>query len=384
VAELHRRAGASSAPTPQSVALEAESRDPSKSSSLVHVKRPHAYSDSTCAQSEHHSHASLGGEDEQDEQDGGSEEESGREAEGGLRGEELAEGRGCQAGRPRRERRRSSFVCSTAALSFQWQRPENVLIFVDWDDTLLPTSWLAARPWFRAWSAEGGAAAPADVPAADRELLAALDATARGFLLAASLLGRVCCVTLAARPWQSRSMEALLPRLAQLWRELGVEVCYAQEVKCRCSGQVPAWVLTSEDPLEHAVVREEVHVRKKKRAMQRLLRRCLRRSSWRNVLSFGDGVTEQTAIQELAFESDAVCGEQRDLLVKTVKMYEEPDCAQLCAELQMLTAWLPPLVSLVDDFGTIVDESEEGLLDTYQQLVELSELGGQGEAAVLS
>mmetsp|Transcript_55423 Transcript_55423/g.129013 ORF Transcript_55423/g.129013 Transcript_55423/m.129013 type:complete len:485 (+) Transcript_55423:68-1522(+) len=276
---------------------------------------------------------------------------------------------------------------SGSALSAHWQRPENVLLLLDWDDTICPTSWLVSRPWFRIWQA-GLADLASCAPPDDLELLSELDKTARAFVLAAARFGRVCCVTLAQRPWQSRSMEAFLPRLARTWHKLGVEVCYATEEKCMSACEVPPWVHSAQDPYEHAVVREAMQVTKKQLAMQRLIRRFYRTSNWKNVLNFGDGLTEHNAVQEIAFQFNSRhihdSGVQRGFLVKSVKMIEEPDCAQLCAELQMLTAWLPSLVSLMEDHHTVVDEREEELLDTCQRLKRLAERVASSKSSLQS
>jgi len=240
---------------------------------------------------------------------------------------------------------------------------------LDWDDTILPTTWLTSKRWFRLWALNKQGAEP-EVPSEDREALAELDHTARAFVLAASQLGRVCCITLAKRPWQTRSMQAFFPRLSQTWQELNVEVRYADEERCMKTGDMPAWVASAVDPLEQAVVREEVQAKKKQRAMQHLLRRFYRKARWRNVLSFGDGWAEMRALHEIAF---AQPGDQPGLLVKTVKMLEDPDCKRLCAELQVITAWLPALVSLDEDVDVVFDESEESFLDMHQRLLHPAE-----------
>jgi len=174
-------------------------------------------------------------------------------------------------------------------------------------------------------------------------------------------------------------MQAFLPRLAALWHELGIEVLYAQEVRCRAYAQEPSWVPASHDPLEYAVLREEMHVRKKKQAMLRVLRRTLGQSKWKNVLSFGDGAAEQNAIQEIAFRMGGYA-EQRRLLVKNVKLLEEPNCDQLCTEVQAMTACLPALITLADDFTVVINDIEEGLLTAYQRLRDLAEGGATGES----
>jgi len=256
--------------------------------------------------------------------------------------------------------------------SATWQIPEGVLIFVDWDNTIFPTTWIEEKPKFQQWWK--GECTAAEVLSADEHMaLQELDKSARGFVVAASQLGKVCCVTLAKRPWVDRTIQAFLPRLAEAWNEIGIETHYASEEKVETRCMSPgSWDVSKQmraNDEESQLAQLEVFSKKKQHSMSKALKKYYggRRHSWKNVLSFGDGPYERRALQDIGFEHQnpvsSRTGEVKPLKVKTVKLMEDPDVEQICHTLQLLQAWLPKMVFWDTDFD--MDLGADGDSDDF-------------------
>lgn len=250
-----------------------------------------------------------------------------------------------------------------------WRQPDNVLIVIDWDDTILPTTWLAMRPWFRNWVRGKGSVETAleGADQKDREKLAELDLAARSFIQTACHLGRPFFVTLAQRPWVERSMKAVLPQLAELWETCGLTVSYAEEEVLPTSERSGCWCKKpcKAGQLEDAVFELQKRSDQKRKVMHRLLRRFYKKTDniWLNVVSFGDGAAERSALQEIAFWHEnppsPESGELLDFRAKSVQLFEEPDCAQLTGQLKVLQEWLPVLVSLDQDLDAVLGVGDD-------------------------
>jgi len=215
---------------------------------------------------------------------------------------------------------------------------------------------------------------------ADAALMSDLDQAARSFLVSASELGKVCCITLASQKWHSRTMAAFLPRTAAAWHELGIEVHYASKERLEtrrasqrynCSTWSVKTALTDEG--EKRMMEENIKVSKKRRAMSKVLRRFYGTgASWKNILNFGDSPCERQALWDAAFghrnPTSSKTGSPKPFRVKTMKMMEVPSCSELREELQQLQAWLPLLVHLDNDLdGTLACE-EEARMEVQQHL----------------
>lgn len=260
-----------------------------------------------------------------------------------------------------------------------WRRSDNVMLLLDWDDTLLPSTWMMSKSWFRRWVRDEAAGRDvlqmADV---DRLKLAELDVIACDFLWAASHSGRVCCVTLARRPWQERSMRAFMPKLAELWKELNVEVHYASEFYVETPSRHGAWCQRPCEATQLEQVIHELQIRcdQKRRAMKRVLNRFYRDTdSWCNVVSIGDGPAERFALQELAFHWRQPRNAEQRFRVKTIQLLEEPDIDHLQVQLQVLQAWIPAVVSLDQDFDTSFGSAEGAILEAHKNLLRYAEAG---------
>mmetsp|Transcript_122 Transcript_122/g.261 ORF Transcript_122/g.261 Transcript_122/m.261 type:complete len:554 (-) Transcript_122:68-1729(-) len=268
-----------------------------------------------------------------------------------------------------------------------WKQPENVLILVDWDDTMLPTTWLATRPWFRQWvrQQETHETALQGADEADRRLIGDLDQAARRFILAASRLGKIFCVTLAQQPWVERSMKAYLPRTAEVWEAIGIQVSYANKEAVEYAERLSSWCEKPAVPghLEASVLKLQMRSDQKRKVMHRLLRNFYKKTDdcWLNVVSFGDGAAERSALQEIAFWHENPPSESGDRLifrVKSVQLLEEPDCDQLRAELQVLQEWLPVLANLDQDLDTALGVGDDQeLQNANQELLLLARLQAQ-------
>jgi len=253
-------------------------------------------------------------------------------------------------------------AASVATSSAEWQLPGQVMIFVDWDDTLFPTTWLQGKPAYKDWL-DGRVSASDVLNEGDRTALEELDQVARAFVVGASQLGRVCCVTLAQRGWVEKLMEAFLPRLATAWKDFGIQTHYAMEEKVPCRSHVSG-SCGPQDPEERSNLRVQMFAKRKELAMAKALRKFYgRQHSWKNVLSIGDGLYERIALQDIGFQHtnriSTRSGAEKTLRVKTVKLAEESSCVQICHTLQLLQAWLPRMALWSSDFDMDLGDDEE-------------------------
>lgn len=95
------------------------------------------------------------------------------------------------------------------------------LLFFDWDDTLLPTSWISRQGWLN----EDGGLDSVDEVSLTREqqvLLQELEVKVEQTLLTAMAYGRVVIVTNALEGWVETSCAAFLPGLRPLLDELDI------------------------------------------------------------------------------------------------------------------------------------------------------------------
>lgn len=235
---------------------------------------------------------------------------------------------------------------------------EDVLIMLDWDDTVLPTTWLASKPWFRAWVNTQASLEPSQLmDAKDLEALQEIDMAACEFLEEIHRWGQVVCITLAQRPWVQQSMKAFLPRLAQRWEDLGIPVHYAVEEYAR-KNRWGSWCHKSSGPslLESTVLEMNLRATQKFKVMNRLLRRFYRSKDCCNAISIGDGLAERNGLKEIALSHDRLMevSSEKHLQAKTIQMLEDPTCLQLARELQVLKAWLPCVIRCNEDLDAVL------------------------------
>lgn len=210
--------------------------------------------------------------------------------------------------------------------------PDRAVIILDWDDTLLPTSFIkqVVVPGLDEDDRDG----PVPPESHFFSELRLHAGVVEEILRAASQVARVAIVTLATRWWVHISAERYLPGLDLnlLLQELNLTVYPAD----RQSAMVKALAMSGRDPCKVA----------KKNAMLKCLKKLYYgiECPW-NVISIGDSTIEQEAIKE------CVSGTAKQKsLCKTVKLPESMSLAELRSELQQLVPVLQRLVSYGKDF----------------------------------
>jgi len=210
--------------------------------------------------------------------------------------------------------------------------PDFGVIILDWDDTLLPTSFIKQVVVQSLDEEDRDGPVPEKSPYfSDLQLHAGV---VEELLRAASQVARVAIVTLATRWWVHVSAERYLPGLDLnlLLEELNLTVYPAD----RQSAMVKALAMSGRDPCKVA----------KKNAMLKCLKKLYGSSDspW-NVISIGDSTIEQEAIKECLSGSA-----KQKSLCKTVKLPESMSLGELRSELKQLVPLLPRLVSYSKDF----------------------------------
>eukprot|EP00931_Biecheleriopsis_adriatica_P061865 TRINITY_DN37219_c0_g1_i1.p1 TRINITY_DN37219_c0_g1~~TRINITY_DN37219_c0_g1_i1.p1 ORF type:complete len:485 (-),score=99.98 TRINITY_DN37219_c0_g1_i1:72-1526(-) len=257
--------------------------------------------------------------------------------------------------------------------------PAETVIFIDWDDTLFPTSWLAERLKHVSWKDSASWQDRPELFPDDDTKLEQLDKAARAFVLSAATLGRIFCVTLAKKPWQETSMNLFMPRLARVWKDLGIETFYASQENIsrgcdleRTGLPVSKCIL---DPAEEVEIIAQQRAQKKKCCMERCLTTFYgKNAAWKNVMGIGDGAPEWDALQEISFtHQNPICegsDSKTSMTVKAIKMLDHPDCAVLCMQHEVIQSWLPKIAERSDDVFICLKDCEEDVLALHVQFSE--------------
>lgn len=186
-------------------------------------------------------------------------------------------------------------------------KQDNLLVF-DWDDTILPTSWLE-----RIHALTGGAPLRPEVS----RQIAALCAVASKTLTMAATLGNVVIITNSAPGWVDQSCQLFMPQILQQIRS------------------IPIFAKPMRAPLTFKITTFRREVRQ-----------------YRNLISVGDGDAERAASRRLLSPPDAArrpgaqsSGDVGNLLVKSIKLLELPTCQHLISQHEMLLVRLADVVN---------------------------------------
>jgi len=224
-------------------------------------------------------------------------------------------------------------------------------IIFDWDDTLLPTSFLTEA--MEMCMPSGGLGRhkgmssrrlPANFPCFGA--LQKHEDTVRRTLTNARAVARVAIVTAASRPWVVESADTFLPglNLASLLQDLGIPVYYANEYSQPVRDtNIESWVAC------------------KRNAMLEFLQEgCAYGKEFVNVLSIGDSAVEKNAAKAaLQRGPDGLGSAGACTLCKTVKLMEDPSLKQLGEQLQLLEPQLDRLVAHCTDLEITATKPED-------------------------
>jgi len=302
--------------------------------------------------------------------------------------------------------RHANCALSVASSGNLYSDPSQVLIFLDWDDTLFPSTELFHRRELPEW----GYLLPEDV---DRDLEPWREALHEYLFAACSLSERLVIVTNSKRPWVDACIQRCVPRLRPLFQRRlgGPTVVYADEAMRAARNKAQASAKTASrggalgalgcclagvSALIHSLF-EEVHngaedleselseeelkeeaTEGKRLAMEMAADEFYSRypgQTWKNIISLGDMRYEYDAVQELS--SRRVAQPRERLRTKAVLLPGGPSLRELTSQLQLLRLLLPALVRFNGD----VDLDLRSAADPLQAIAEamhMPQLGAVG------
>jgi len=243
------------------------------------------------------------------------------------------------------------------------------VIILDWDDTLLPTSFLRDAMKIYPTRCGGqshrtpGRKTKVTSRSSGFPCQAAIDShcdLVRELLLAARSVAHVALVTLAERPWVHDSAEHFLPNLnlKRLLNDLDIPVYYAVEYR-KSSGRNP---LSSDTPPACS----------KRMAMEDFIC-CLQRDYGArfNILSVGDSMAEREAARKASagLEKKACRAGEPMPWCKTIKFQTDPSLKMLSLELRALLCNLDRFLALDHELDLIF-EQQDSIEDIEEKIVE--------------
>lgn len=239
--------------------------------------------------------------------------------------------------------------------------PEETLLFLDFDDTLFPTTAIFDR-----WgvpTSEVFAKHPTALPAKlEDELSVWRTAVVEHIATALSLSDGCVIVTNARRPWVEKCIDRFVPELNEF---VGTEpgkckVVYGDEVKLGAKyRRAPIGAaLRSAQPSQSERI---MHLTKAKRhAMSQEAKQfysSYRAQTWKNILSFGDMSYEHDAVQEMTFQRKGPSHEV--LRTKAVIVRTHESIEHFAQQLQANTRLLPAYVHYNGDLDLDLAEAVE-------------------------
>jgi len=245
----------------------------------------------------------------------------------------------------------------------EFAEPNQTIIFLDWDDTLFPTSQLLDA-WHLPSRAEQWAEGLALTKAQEAALEDWQDALYKYLVQASLTSDAVVILTNADRPWVDRCLDQFASNVCSAIRNLpGVKVVYAKEFLTRehldrgCPVRTSCFDAEEKDELYREMLKLA-----KLRAMQHEVKTFYSRyhkQTWKNVISIGDSQYEHDAAQDLALLRRTPRREH--LRLKTIMTPANPSITSLCSRLRLgSSSGLARLVQLDDDLDIDMN-SQEGM-----------------------
>lgn len=244
-----------------------------------------------------------------------------------------------------------------------WSEPSQTLIFLDWDDTLFPSTevfdrWgISSRP--ETW----------DDLALTEEQEAGLEKWRSAlfvYLRIACALSESCVIVTNAAPgWVASCLERFAPNLEPLFkRSDGPRVVYArmEDLNRRNHTEASRGTPTrySDNSLTELELEESL-TKAKFAAMRREAKAFYSRyphQTWKNILSVGDAKYEHNAAQDLAFTRQAPSARE-NLRLKALLTTECPRLADLTYRLRLSSVLFPAYVSFDGDLDLDMNTPEE-------------------------
>eukprot|EP00931_Biecheleriopsis_adriatica_P075173 TRINITY_DN490_c0_g1_i1.p1 TRINITY_DN490_c0_g1~~TRINITY_DN490_c0_g1_i1.p1 ORF type:complete len:460 (+),score=102.64 TRINITY_DN490_c0_g1_i1:74-1453(+) len=240
-----------------------------------------------------------------------------------------------------------------------FNEPDQTLLFLDWDDTLFPTTELLDVWRVKVQNIQQGNWRPPPLSKLTEERqqhLTSWQGAVQRFLTAACETAR-CVILTNARPgWVDTCIEQFAPNLKSIFSDPeGPKVVYALDVlaslkmkkKIRSSSPTPI-----QYTLVHSEKSEEELMSGKFESMRREAKAFYSRyrgQSWKNIISMGDQAYEQDALQELGMRRRAPAPER--LRIKTVLLPDRPAMSELALRIDALRILLPRCVEFDGDFN---------------------------------
>lgn len=255
------------------------------------------------------------------------------------------------------------------------------LLFLDWDDTLFPTSAL-----FETWGLPRDAESDTELPRELAEQLETWRGALQDFLLAACALSERCIIlTNSKRPWVHTCVRRFVPEIQLLLeqddsvdtdQEPRLSVVYAREVlsskKQRCQREASVRAVMHETRSYDEVA--EQLTKAKRIAMKQEAKDFYSKypgQTWKNIISVGDMAYEHVALQEVTFRRVSPAREQ--LRTKALTVPTSPTMGEITARLKCARLLLQPFVTFDGDLSIKLDGQEDPL-EVFGQALEMPEI----------
>lgn len=294
--------------------------------------------------------------------------------------------------------------CSTMTRdsSYRFAEPAQTLLFLDWDDTLFPTTELFRRhELFKGDGTQN--TCEIELPAALSRDMEKWAEAVRNFLsIARGTCDRIAVITNSKKPWVDTCIDKFAPQLRPLFDgpESTLHVVYAEDKEeavradvfetgrsghssCCFDGwraKLEAWASkwVDEDDEEHeAKLREKERrlTKAKHDAMQREATNFYSRypgQTWKNIVCMGDAKFEHDAVHELASGRLCVSPKRERLRTKTILTPRGPSVMELTLHLEFSRLLLRPYAGCDGDFD--LDLSRGDPLDAIASTLQIPQL----------
>jgi len=265
----------------------------------------------------------------------------------------------------------SGEIAKTMTSGGQYGDTNQTLIFLDWDDTIFPTTALFAE-----WRVRPAEDFDVELPGLLEERMAAWRESLGGFLgNLRSMSERCVIVTNSKRPWVEKCVRRFAPQLLYIFQgNFGVEVVYASEVtmkKVRARGGLRPLARDATSDLQMS----DYLMKQKQEAMRKSAQEFYSRypgQTWKNVLSIGDMPYEHSAVQEMTFRRRSPAREK--LRTKAITVPSSPSINQVTFRLEFFARLMLACVKYDGDMSVEL-EVRQNHLKVLAAALELPNVG---------